>query len=406
MANKSNKTMSREPNHFIEGAIWCVVGALLIGTGVIAYSYLIRPVEVESEKLGGDNILTSREPASQKPQRLVGFGPTIENKAKPKESSPEGMVFIPGGEFSMGCESKNESLCSTPGVTYDTGPIHRVYVDAFWMDETEVTNAQFKQFVDATGYVTLAEKKPTTEDLPGVPEEQLVAGSSLYNPTDTAVALENYLAWWSYVPGASWKHPQGPESSLDGKENVPVVHIAFEDAQAYCKWAGKRLPTEAEWEFAARGGKAGGLYSWGDDLKLNGKYFANIYQGAFPVRDGDSAADGFAGIAPVKQYAPNSYGLYDVGGNVWEWVSDWYSPNYYGQLSSQGNVARNPQGPSESYDPAEPGQPKRVHRGGSFLCSDLYCNRYLLGSRGKGEIRSPSNHVGFRCVKDAILQAD
>ncbi|XZE32225.1 formylglycine-generating enzyme family protein [Pirellulaceae bacterium SH501] len=331
--------------------------------------------------------------------QAASFFPTIENKASEPGSTPSGMKWIPGGEFSMGCEAKNESLCGTPGTTMDTVPIHRVYVDGFWMDETEVTNAQFRAFVEATGYVTIAERKPTPEELPGVPEELLVAGSAVFQPTDAAVPLDQFLQWWKYVPGACWKHPLGPESNLEGLDQFPVVHIAYEDAEAYAKWAGKRLPTEAEWEFAARGGKAGDLYTWGNTARIQDRYFANYYQGAFPIRDGDAASDGHAGIAPVKQYEPNAYGLYDMSGNVWEWISDWYREDYYSTLKATGKVAVNPTGPADSFDPQEPGQPKRVHRGGSFLCSDSYCNRYLLGTRGKGEIRSTSNHVGFRCVK-------
>ena len=310
------------------------------------------------------------------------------------------MVWIPGGEFSMGSDHRSESLCGLPGITNDAVPIHRVQVDAFWMDATEVTNAQYKAFVDATGYVTVAEIKPTAEEFPNAPPENLVAGSTVFRPTNGPVELDNYLQWWSYVHSADWKHPTGPDSSIDGKDDHPVVQIAYEDAEAYAKWAGKRLPTEAEWEFAARGGRAGALYAWGNEIQIDGKYQANIYQGRFPVAKGDSGLDGFAGIAPTKQYAPNPFGLYDIGGNVWEWVSDWYRPDYYARLNSTGKVTRNPQGPDESFDPVEPDQKKRVHRGGSFLCSDLYCTRYMVGTRGKGEVRTASNHCGFRCVKD------
>jgi formylglycine-generating enzyme required for sulfatase activity len=329
-----------------------------------------------------------------------GFQPTRINPGKPSTPTPEGMVWIPGGEFSMGSDHRSESLCGLPGITNDAVPIHRVQVDAFWMDATEVTNAQYKAFVDATGYVTVAEIKPTAEEFPNAPPENLVAGSTVFRPTNGPVELDNYLQWWSYVHSADWKHPTGPDSSIDGKDDHPVVQIAYEDAEAYAKWAGKRLPTEAEWEFAARGGRAGALYAWGNEIQIDGKYQANIYQGRFPVAKGDSGLDGFAGIAPTKQYAPNPFGLYDIGGNVWEWVSDWYRPDYYARLNSTGKVTRNPQGPDESFDPVEPDQKKRVHRGGSFLCSDLYCTRYMVGTRGKGEVRTASNHCGFRCVKD------
>jgi formylglycine-generating enzyme required for sulfatase activity len=191
---------------------------------------------------------------------------------------------------------------------------------------------------------------------------------------------------------------------LKGREKYPVVQIAYEDAAAYAKWAGKRLPTEAEFEFAARGGLTGKPYAWGDELKPGGHWAANIYQGKFPVKGGDAGEDGFKGLAPVAQFRPNGYGLFDVAGNVWEWTNDWYRADYYQTLADQAGVARNPQGPSSSFDPAEPKEQKRVQRGGSFLCTDQYCTRYMVGTRGKGEVSSASNHVGFRCVKDASKQ--
>ncbi|SHL09978.1 formylglycine-generating enzyme family protein [Flavobacterium chilense] len=327
------------------------------------------------------------------------FKPTIENKNKPAGKTPKGMVWIPGGEFSMGSNVEDESLCSIKGVTKDAAPVHRVYVDGYYMDQTEVTNEEYEKFVKATGYITVAEQKPTKEEFPTASEEDLITGSVIFTPTSSAVNLNNFLQWWSYVGGTDWKHPLGPESSIKGKEKYPVVHITYEDAAAYAKWAGKRLPTEAEWEFAARGGKTGNLYAWGNTLKPNGKFQANIYQGHFPIKDGDTGEDGFKGIAPTAQYAPNGYGLYDMAGNVWEWTSDWYSVDYYKTLSESGTTARNPQGPTAYNDPNDPTQIKRVHRGGSFLCTDQYCTRYMVGTRGKGEVRSAANHLGFRCVK-------
>ncbi|RLS40850.1 MAG: formylglycine-generating enzyme family protein [Planctomycetota bacterium] len=329
------------------------------------------------------------------------FLPTVLKQATAPEQTPPGMVWIPGGEFSMGSTVESESLCGAPGTTADALPVHRTYVDPFWMDATEVTNEEFARFVKATGYVTVAEIPPTLEEFPGAPVENLVAGATVFTPTSGPVPLNNYFQWWSYVPGASWKHPTGPDSDLAGKEKFPVVQVVHEDAVAYAKWAGKRLPTEAEWEFAARGGQTGDLYAWGTELKPGGKFMANIYQGKFPVTGGDTGEDGFIGIAPVAQYPPNPFGLHDVGGNVWEWVNDWYRPDYYQTLSSSGEVARNPQGPETPFDPAEPTEKKRVHRGGSYLCTDQYCTRYLIGTRGKGEHRTGSNHVGFRCVRDA-----
>ena len=331
------------------------------------------------------------------------FAPTISNPTAAPQPGPVGMVWIPGGEFSMGSDSSNDSLCSLPGLTRDAQPVHRVYVDAFWMDATEVTNAEFATFVSATGYITIAEKKPTKEEFPTAPPENLVAGSTVFKPTPEAVPLDNYFQWWSYAPGADWRHPTGKDSTIEGRENYPVVQIAYDDAEAYAKWAGKRLPTEAEWEFAARGGAAGQLYALGNELKPAGKFQANIYQGKFPIVDGDTGEDGYKGIAPVGQYNPNAYGLHDVAGNVWEWCSDWYRVDTYARRKLDGAVERNPTGPSTSYDPAEPTEKKRVHRGGSFLCTDEYCTRYMTGARGKGEVHTASNHLGFRCVKVPVL---
>jgi len=279
----------------------------------------------------------------------------------------------------------------------DARPVHRVYVDGFWMDRTDVTNEQFETFVRATGYVTMAERTPRAEDFPGAPPENLVAGSVVFLPPDHAVPLNDHLQWWSYVRGANWRHPLGPRSNLAARGNYPVVHVACEDAMAYATWAGKRLPTEAEWEFAARGGLAGKTYPWGDEFRPGGQWMANVHQGHFP--DSDAADDDFAGISPVARYPPNGYGLYDMAGNVWQWTSDWYRPDYYAELAAKGSVARNPQGPDASYDPAEPQEPKRVHRGGSFLCTDQYCSRYVVGTRGKGEVATGTSHLGFRCVK-------
>jgi formylglycine-generating enzyme len=303
----------------------------------------------------------------------------------PSGPAPDGMVWIPGGEFRMGTEDASYA---------DAQPVHRVRVDGFWMDATEVTNAQFAGFVAATGYVTVAEHAPDPAEFPGAPAEALVPGSIVFTPPSFPVPLDNHLIWWRYLPGADWRHPDGPDSGIADLQDHPVVHVCWEDAAAYARWAGKRLPTEAEWEFAARGGLDGREYVWGDELTPEGRWQANIWQGAFPGEN--TAADGFRGTAPVRSFPANGYGLFDMAGNVWEWCSDWYRPDYYADSPSE-----NPRGPDDSFDPQEPGLPKRVQRGGSYLCSDMYCARYKPGPRGKGEPRSAASHVGFRCVKPA-----
>ena len=330
------------------------------------------------------------------PAKAGAFLPTVANASPSLTDVPEGMVWIPGGEFSMGANDPPDMDEVGMKATEDARPIHRVYVDGFFMDKTDVTNAEFAKFVKATGYVTIAERKPRAEDFPGAPPENLVAGSVIFTPPNHPVPLNNHLHWWTYAPGANWRHPLGPGSDIKGKENYPVVHIAYPDAEAYAKWAGKRLPTEAEWEFAARGGLAGKPFVWGDSFRPGGKWMANTHQGHFPNQD--TGDDGFVGIAPVAQYPPNGYGLYDMAGNVWQWTSDWYRPDYYQQLAASKAVARNPTGPDTSFDPSEPGEQKKVHRGGSFLCTDQYCSRYIVGTRGKGEVSTGTNHLGFRCV--------
>ena len=294
------------------------------------------------------------------------------------------MVLIKGGSFTMGSADFADAL-----------PVHNVSVNSFWMDEHEVTNAQFAAFVKATGYITIAERKLNPADFPDVPTDKLVPGSAVFMPPTHKVSLDNPLQWWLYVPGASWKHPQGPASNLIGKQNDPVVQVCYLDAAAYAKWAGKRLPTEAEWEYAADGGKANQKYYWGNELKPGGKWVANIFQGSFP--EGNTKEDGYATLAPVESFPPNALGLYDMEGNVWEWCSDLYRPDYY-----KSSPATNPRGPANSYDPDEPGTEKHVQRGGSFLCSDAYCIRYKAGSRGKGETSSAGNNLGFRCVRDIL----
>lgn len=326
-----------------------------------------------------------------------GFLPTEINASFSSGNIPKGMKFIPGGTFSMGnpnpigmSEGGNQDM-------EDSRPIHRVKVDAFFMDEHEVTNAQFAAFVKATGYITLAEKVPTKEEFPNALPDMLKAGSVVFTPPSSSVSLDNFYQWWSYLEEACWLRPEGKSSSIKGRENHPVVHIAWDDAVAYATWAGKRLPTEAEWEFAARGGLSGNLYTWGNVFKPEGKYMANTFQGRFP--ESNSAEDGFASTAPVKKFKPNGYGLYDMSGNVWEWCADWYRHDYY-RNQANGDLTINPLGPADSFDPDEPGVVKKVQRGGSFLCNDQYCTRYMVGTRGKGDWRTGTNHTGFRCVKN------
>ncbi|MEO8681616.1 MAG: formylglycine-generating enzyme family protein, partial [Vicinamibacterales bacterium] len=327
-----------------------------------------------------------------------GFEPTTENHDAPPKPVPEGMAWIPGGEFSMGANDPPDADEVGMKATADGRPIHRVYVDGFFMEKTDVTNAQFARFVTATEYVTVAERTPRAEDFPGVPPENLKAGGVVFTPPAHAVQLNNDLQWWSYEAGANWRHPTGPRSDLQGQDDYPVVQIAYTDAEAYAKWAGRRLPTEAEWEFAARGGLAGKPYVWGDDWRPSGSWMANTHQGHFP--DQDTGEDGHPRIAPVAQYPANPYGLYDMAGNVWQWTTDWYRPDYYRELRAAGSVARNPHGPDHPFDPAEPGVAKKVHRGGSFVCTSQYCSRYIVGTRGKGEVSTGTNHLGFRCVMD------
>ncbi|PIB35702.1 sulfatase [Reichenbachiella sp. 5M10] len=314
------------------------------------------------------------------------------------QESIDGMVWIPGGIYQIGNESEQAKQSE--------GPVHEVQVDGFYMDEAEVTNAQFRKFVEETGYITIAERPVDWEEIkkqlpPGTPKPDdslLAPGSLIFEPT-AASNLYDISQWWAWEHGADWKHPHGPGSTIEGKDDHPVVHIAFADAQAYAQWAGKRLPTEAEWEIAAQSGEKDQPYAWGSQLTPNGKYLANYFQGTFP--DGNSKLDGFEGSAPVKSYAPNSYGLYDMIGNVWEWTSDWYRVDTYDRNKLAGITACiNPSGPSKSYDPQEPLVPKRVTKGGSFLCSEQYCSNYRPSARMATAYDSGQEHLGFRCVKD------
>jgi formylglycine-generating enzyme len=394
------------PTSFTGRGVFAFLVAAILFAGIVGGALYTRsPASASMSAHSPDRVAASTSPATSQPAatsapqpapKSASFLPTVPNKTPVPGTAPQGMVWITGGEFSMGAQDPPDMNEVGMQATKDSRPIHRVYVDGFFMDKTDVTNAQFAEFVKATGYITVAEKAPRAEDYPGASPENLVAGGVVFAPPDHAVPLNDHFQWWSYVKGANWRHPTGPKSSIKGKENYPVVQIAYEDAEAYAKWAHKRLPTEAEWEFAARGGLAGKPFVWGDDFRPKGKWMANTYQGHFPNQD--TGTDGFTGLAPVEQYAPNGYGLYDMAGNVWQWTSDWYRPDYYAQLAAAGGIARNPQGPSAPFDPAEPKEKKKAHRGGSFLCTDQYCSRYMVGTRGKGEVSTGTNHLGFRCV--------
>lgn len=330
----------------------------------------------------------------------VAYGATrlasVPPKSGPSEG-PEGMIWIPGGEFLMGTDSS----VGWP----DEKPAHQVRIHGFWMDATEVTNAQFREFVEATGYVTTAEKVPDLEEImkqvppgtPPPPPEVLVAGALVFTPPDKPVPLNDFSQWWQWTPGADWRHPEGPDSTIEGRDNHPVVHVSWYDAAAYAKWAGKRLPTEAEWEFAARGGLEGKDYTWGDEPPTDGRLLANIWHGQFPWKN--TAVDGFDRTAPVRSFPPNGYGLYDMAGNVWEWCADWYDRDLHERLAGQG-VAENPTGPNQTNDPRQPFAELRVQKGGSFLCHESYCLRYRPSARHGGAPDTGMSHVGFRCVRD------
>lgn len=347
---------------------------------------------------------SSRTSRNEAPIPTAPALPQTQAKVKPEDadlvvkepgSTPEGMVWIPGGVFVMG---------SAKGPHEDERTEHDVALDGFWMDATEVTNRDFQKFVKETGYVTLAEKTPTAETLPGVDLSQidpanLAPGSICFTyqfagqKIDKSDPLWPYRLW-GYIKGASWKHPDGPESTIDDQLDHPVVHINWDDANAYAKWAGKRLPTEAEWEYAASGGATGQTFPWGDEQNPKGKWMHNVWQGEFPYKNENK--DGFLDSAPVKSYPANGFGLYDMSGNVWEWCSDWYLPDYYSF-----SPRRNPPGPDHSHDPNEPGLAKRVQRGGSFMCNVNYCTGYRVTARMKGTPDSGLRHTGFRCVKPA-----
>ena len=317
---------------------------------------------------------------------------------------PPRMVWIPGGEFVMGSTDQ----FSKP----NERPAHKVRVHGFWIDRTPVTNAEFAAFVAATGYITTAERSPEWDTLkaqlpsgtPSPPDTELVPGAMVFVGTTHPVDLSDYTQWWALVPGTNWRHPQGPNGSIVDKDDYPVVQVSYEDALAYARWVGKRLPTEAEWEFAARGGLQRATYAWGNEFAPQGQKMANVWDGSaqpFPVVDSMNAAE--HGVTPVCSFPPNGYGLCDVTGNVWQWVSDWYRADAF-TLESQGPEPTDPRGPRESYDPDDPGvpenAPKRVIRGGSFLCSREYCVSYRPSARRGADPYTSMSHIGFRLVSD------
>jgi sulfatase modifying factor 1 len=300
------------------------------------------------------------------------------------------MLWIPGGTFRMGSDHHYP----------EEAPVHRVTVDGFWMDRTPVTNRQFREFVRATGHVTFAERQPDPKDYPRALPHLLKPGSLVFNPPNYPVDLRNSGQWWAYIFGANWRRPYGPGSSIKGLDDHPVVHVAYPDAEAYAAWAGKSLPTEAEWEFAARGGLDGAEFAWGDEFTPGGRHMANTWQGAFPFRN--SREDGFELTSPVRTYPPNGYGLYDTIGNVWEWTSDWYVPKHSTDAPKACCIPENPRGGREdqSYDPCQPETPipRKVLKGGSHLCAPSYCRRYRPAARHPQPVDSSMSHVGFRCI--------
>ncbi len=319
-----------------------------------------------------------------------------ENQKTAYLSKPGGMVLIQGGSFYMGTNEMDSYVAERPSVKRD--------VSTFWMDETEVTNTQFAEFVEATGYLTVAERPVDWEELklqlpegtPKPDEADLQPGSLVFSPPAKAVPLNDISQWWKWVTGANWRHPEGPGSHLEGRENHPVVHVAFEDAVAYADWAGKRLPTEVEWEYAAKAGKVNQRYAWGDDFKPKGVFMANTFQGDFPHSNIDE--DGFSGTAPVGSFPANDFGLFDMIGNVWELTSDWYDAITFSRIA--GNAPALDSSINLCYNPSNPFAQEKVIKGGSFLCADDYCINYRPSARQSQAYDSGTSNIGFRCVKD------
>ncbi len=310
-------------------------------------------------------------------------------------TAPEGMIWIPASKFTMGNDD--------PTVHPNEHPSHPVCIDGFWIDRSLVTNAQYAKFVEATGYITVAERPVDWDELkkqlpPGTekpPADALAPGSLVFTPPNHPVPLQHMANWWTWVNGANWRNPEGPGSDIFDRMDHPVVQVAYEDVTAYCEWIGKRLPTEAEWEFASRGGTTTERFFWGDEFTPGGAYMANTFQGKFPYEI--TPLDGYPGTSPVNAFPANGYGLHDMAGNVWQWTSDWYRYDAYREANTE-ECAVNPTGPPSSYDPNEPRTPKRVIKGGSFLCHVSYCESYRPTARRGGALDTGAGHIGFRCA--------
>jgi formylglycine-generating enzyme required for sulfatase activity len=300
------------------------------------------------------------------------------------------MVWIPSATYQMG------SAKHYP----EERPVHRVSVDGFWIDRYPVTNERFARFIETTGHLTFAEIPPDPAQYPGALPDMLYAGSLVFVKPPGPVDRSNFANWWTFLKGADWRHPQGPDSSIDGRSRHPVTHVAFSDAEAFAKWEGKALPTEAEWELASRGGLDSAPYAWGDTFLPDGRYMANTWQGDFPWQN--LGSDGHEGTSPVDAFPPNGYGLHDMIGNVWEWTTDWYVPKHPNEVVKACCVPRNPRGPreDESYDPCQPAIriPRKVLKGGSHLCAPNYCRRYRPAARFPEPVDTSTCHVGFRCI--------
>jgi formylglycine-generating enzyme required for sulfatase activity len=321
--------------------------------------------------------------------RETSVAPTGSGRADPAPAESD-MAWIPGGTFRMGSDLHYP----------EEAPAHRVSVDGFWIDRTPVTNRAFHRFVKATGYVTLAEQTPDPRDYPNALPHMLRAGSLMFDPPKHPVDLNNWGEWWRFKFGATWRRPYGPRSTIAGLDMHPVVHVAYRDAEAYARWVGKDLPSEAEWEFAARGGLDGAEFAWGDALTPDGRHMANTWQGAFPHEN--LAADGYDRTSPVTAFPPNGYGVHDMIGNVWEWTTDWYAPRHIADAAKACCVPRNPRGGPEdgSHDPRDPATriPRRVIKGGSHLCAPNYCRRYRPAARHAHPVDTSTSHIGFRCI--------